>query len=306
VKSWATLPDGTQRVLLRIEDWDFNWQDQYTFAVPVLLPHGSTIAMEITYDNSDGNIHNRSHPPVRVRTGERSVDEMGNITFQVVPRDAAGMNHLREARYRDLLAQADIPRNHYNLANALADEGRVDEAIAHYRRATEEDPGLSPAYFNLGNLLFRGGDRAGAIAAFHGALAAKPDSVDALVNLGHAVEADRPAEALAHYRRALAIDPKSGVAHESLAAALAARGERAAAIEEFQAGLEVDPDNAHAHLALGRLFDEGGRRDAAIDELARALRLDPTLAEAHARLRALGADADTTRDAAGAESLKDD
>ena len=32
--------------------------------------------MEIRYDNSDQNLRNRSHPPRRVTTGERSIDEM--------------------------------------------------------------------------------------------------------------------------------------------------------------------------------------------------------------------------------------
>jgi hypothetical protein len=40
VKVWAELPDGTARRLLRIEDWDFNWQDTYAYAEPFVLPKG--------------------------------------------------------------------------------------------------------------------------------------------------------------------------------------------------------------------------------------------------------------------------
>ena len=36
----AELPDGSQRTLLHIDDWDFNWQDQYRLAQPVKYPRG--------------------------------------------------------------------------------------------------------------------------------------------------------------------------------------------------------------------------------------------------------------------------
>src|SRR6202042_1788658 len=36
----ATLPDGTERPMIRIKDWDFNWQGQYSYREPILLPAG--------------------------------------------------------------------------------------------------------------------------------------------------------------------------------------------------------------------------------------------------------------------------
>ena len=37
----ATLPDGTVKWLIRIDDWDFKWQDIYRYTKPVSLPKGS-------------------------------------------------------------------------------------------------------------------------------------------------------------------------------------------------------------------------------------------------------------------------
>ena len=34
----AVLPNGIERTLIRIEEWDFDWQDMYTFESPVALP----------------------------------------------------------------------------------------------------------------------------------------------------------------------------------------------------------------------------------------------------------------------------
>ena len=76
VKGFATLPDGTVKPLIWIKAWDFRWQDQYRYAVPLFLPTGTTLTMRFTYDNSAGNPRNRN-PPQRVRNGPLSSDEMG-------------------------------------------------------------------------------------------------------------------------------------------------------------------------------------------------------------------------------------
>ncbi len=253
-RSWATLPDRSVRDLLRIDAWDFNWQDAYTYATPISLPAGATLSMEVVYDNSDDNPHNPNHPPRRVRSGEKSTDEMGNITFEVVAREKGGDAKLRVAKYTRWLAASDIARNHYNLANALADDGRVDEAMAHYLRAIAEDPTLAPAEFNLANLLVARHDVVGAIAHFQAALAAKPDHGDARLNLGHAFEAaGRIGDAIATYRELIARDPTSAFAHASLGVALAREGDRAAAMDELALARKLAPGDAQIQAALNGL-----------------------------------------------------
>ena len=51
----ATLPDGEKMTLMKIDDWDLDWQDRYQFAKPVALPAGTTLYAEIIYDNSVDN-----------------------------------------------------------------------------------------------------------------------------------------------------------------------------------------------------------------------------------------------------------
>ncbi len=262
VRSWATLPDRTEKHLLRIDAWDFNWQDSYTYATPVSLPAGSTIAMEIVYDNSEDNLRNPSRPPKRVTTGETSADEMGNLTFEVLPHDARGLGRLRLSNYQRLLDGGDTPRNHYNLANALADEGRADEAITHYRRAIAGDPSLAPAHFNLGNLLMARAEVDAAIDEFRAAVKAKPDFAAADVNLGHALEAKgRMDDAMTAYRQAFAVDPRNALGHASLAAILATRGERDEAIAQLDQALAIEPDNERIRAALGVLVGDAGDAD---------------------------------------------
>jgi hypothetical protein len=101
----ATLPDGAVKTLLRIDDWDFSWQERYHFKSFVPLPTGTRLDVEISYDNSAANARNPSRPPVRVTWGEESTDEMGSISLHVVAaredelpllQQAFG-NHVRQA-----------------------------------------------------------------------------------------------------------------------------------------------------------------------------------------------------------------
>jgi hypothetical protein len=76
IKMDVTAPDGATRPLIAINDWDFNWQDTYTYQQPVRLPKGGTITLEATYDNSTSNPRNPHSPPQPVRWGEKTTDEM--------------------------------------------------------------------------------------------------------------------------------------------------------------------------------------------------------------------------------------
>ncbi len=76
MKAWVELPDGSQKPLIEVRDWDFNWQLNYLLKEPMKIPAGSTIRVEAIYDNSTGNPRNPSNPPKDVRFGEQTTDEM--------------------------------------------------------------------------------------------------------------------------------------------------------------------------------------------------------------------------------------
>lgn len=70
------FPDGGTRDLIRIDDWDFNWQYSYYFERPLDLPKGSVVKVVAHYDNSADNPRNPNHPPRDVAWGEATTDEM--------------------------------------------------------------------------------------------------------------------------------------------------------------------------------------------------------------------------------------
>jgi Copper type II ascorbate-dependent monooxygenase, C-terminal domain len=70
------LGSATAQPLIRIDDWDFNWQGFYTLAQPAAVAAFSTVKVTAVYDNSDGNPKNPNNPIVPVGWGERTIDEM--------------------------------------------------------------------------------------------------------------------------------------------------------------------------------------------------------------------------------------
>jgi len=98
MKMTARLPGGQTRGLLWIAYWNFSWQDTYYFKSPIRLPKGTTIDVEIKYDNSASNPRNPHSPPERVTWGRESTDEMGSMTLIVTAPNETDNRTLRAAQ----------------------------------------------------------------------------------------------------------------------------------------------------------------------------------------------------------------
>jgi len=107
----AVLPDGTTQHLIRIEDWDFNWQGQYRYKEPVHLPQGTRVELEYVYDNSENNPHNPAHPPVPVTWGEETQNEMAVLFLSVALPSPADVpvfrREMRTAYLESFLAEGN-------------------------------------------------------------------------------------------------------------------------------------------------------------------------------------------------------
>ena len=82
----AILPNGTTRMLSYVNNFDFNWMNNYVYAddEAPLLPKGTILKITSWYDNTTAN-KNNPDPNQWVGFGDRTVDEMGhawvNITY---------------------------------------------------------------------------------------------------------------------------------------------------------------------------------------------------------------------------------
>lgn len=318
----ATLPDGTVRPLLRIDDWNFDWQDEYTYREPLALPAGTVLEYDYGFDNTAANPRNPHQPPQRVLFGQESTDEMATMTLQVEPVRFDDVRRLDEARWRHTLQKK--PWDYYvqtRLANVLIETGRVDEAVGHlrealqrkpddayalctlavaaetsgytddaegyYRRAIEIDATHHIALSNLGRLLSGRGELEEAVAILRRAVDAQPNFVAARVNLGNALGMSGDPEAsLEQYEAALAVEPDSHQALSNMASSLLTLQRVDPAIAYLRRALAVRPDYFSARFNLGRALLFKSEWSAAAVELERALALRPDFAPARQALDA--------------------
>ena len=226
IEAWATLPDGMRRTLIRVPDWDINWQATYEYRQPIYLPKGTTVAMRIRYDNSAENIRNPNQPPVLVEAGNRIQDEMGHVWLQVLPRTSAngedGRWALQKASMeRRLQKYPDDFLAHYNLGAFQQSEGKLDEAARSYAQALQLEPQNATVHNSLGAVL---------------------------------MQQDRFPEAVEQLQTALRIDPRYANARYNLARSLAATGDLAGAEVQFAYFLTAKPDDAAAQQALAAVY----------------------------------------------------
>jgi Tfp pilus assembly protein PilF len=300
----ATLPDGVVRELLHIKQWSFHWQQDYRYATPIPLPRGTKLTMRYTFDNSEANEDNPHHPPVRVRLGGKSTDEMAQLSLQLLPRsdadaalvaqafderDALANVALGELRVRDAPNVAD---HRVLLGASYVDVGRFADAIPQLEAALRLDNRLAGAHDSLGTALMEQGRLAEALAHFERAVALAPRNETMQFNLGNALNrASRFADAASAYERALAINPGFPDAHVNLGALLMSRGRVPEALPHFERAVEIKPNSAVLHSNLSTALMAAGRLPEAMQHVRRALALNPTYGPALenlTRLRQMG------------------
>jgi len=85
-------PDGTKTNLIKIPDWDFNWQGGYYFERYKIAKKGSKIHAFATYDNTKDNPFNPNNPPRFTTWGEGTKDEMYYLPLLFVPYNTGDEN----------------------------------------------------------------------------------------------------------------------------------------------------------------------------------------------------------------------
>lgn len=134
------------------------------------------------------------------------------------------------------------PADRLARAGALAEAGKVAEAVAEYQRLTETHPSLSEPWRELG--------------------------------VHHAVSG-RLAEAHRAFDRAIAASPTDAVAWDYKAVTFGRENKDAEALAALEAGLSRNPSSADLHARRSFFLNKLGRAGDAKESAARALSLDP-------------------------------
>jgi Flp pilus assembly protein TadD len=223
---------------------------------------------------------------------------------------------------RVLQRYPDDPDALAGLGIALADLGRIEEAVTYFSRAASIDPGNADTRVNLCAALQKLGRFEDAVREGREAVRLRPQQADAHTNLAAALEAlgrseesareyaevvrltpasgdahanlgrvllaldGRAADAVPHLREAIRLGARPGPTHYLLGNALAELDRLADAVAEYQAALadERTARSPELHNDFGVTLVRLGRVDEAIAQFKEALRLDPAFDAAAANL----------------------
>jgi tetratricopeptide (TPR) repeat protein len=160
--------------------------------------------------------------------------------------------------------------------------GQPAQAVPLFERALTTDPGYVPAYGNLANSLAQLGRLDDVKQVVDRGLSLRPGPAIANRALGElAYQVAEYAKSEAFYRRSLAVEPADFLSHLGLGMTLRRLGRLEEALACYESANRLQPGNASVHLNRGNLLSVAGRIADAIESYREAIRLQPDYARAH-------------------------
>jgi choline-sulfatase len=189
----------------------------------------------------------------------------------------------------------DAPVIHTTLARALKDDGQSAAALTAYREAAKRWPTDAALFRDLAATARQaaagktGADakalRDEAVRADEAAVAIDPNSGSAQNTLGLlAIERGQPDAAARAFGQATKLDPGNALYWANLGNASRATGDRAGAEQAYRRALDTDPRTVDAANGLGVLMVEAQRPADAVPIFEQALAVAPDFAEARLNL----------------------
>ncbi len=189
---------------------------------------------------------------------------------------------VRQGRKREAVAvlervaalAPDFAVARFNLANLLAQTNRFDAALAELDAVLGPDPDNALFLQLKASILETTGESAASLAICKKLAEENPKRAECWVSLGHALRAlGHKDEAVAAYRKAIALVPQSGLAWWSLANMKTARF-GAAEIElmrrQLARGELATEDRLHLQFALGKAYEDAREFDKSFEQYAKA------------------------------------
>ena len=169
--------------------------------------------------------------------------------------------------------------------NVHLERNQLDAAAACYQEAIELDDRSVPARVNLAYVLLELQRHQEAEVHLLQAVAINERNVDAIYMLGSIARSRGDMDAaIAHFEKAISLQPDFEQAYRDACLACAEGGQSARAEALLRRGVQVLPASADLHFLLGNVFQAAGQSDSAIESYRRALAVRQDLVEAHSNI----------------------
>ena len=193
-----------------------------------------------------------------------------------------------EQMIAESLVDLEAAQAYFVKGNRLKDAGRLDEAIANYKKALEFNWEDAEYHKKLAEVYVLNGEFESAIACCNLAIKFKPNFAPAYLTMGNALHAqDKLEMAIKAYLQALEIQPQFAEASANLGSMYYKLGQLELAEDFYQKALEINPQLCSVNLMLGDVLQQQGKLNAAIACYQKVLQLQPGDASTAEKLSSL-------------------
>ncbi len=186
----------------------------------------------------------------------------------------AGDHHQALREFEKMMAKGESAEVYYNIGYIKTSQGKHDEALLAFQKATQIDRLFAKAYAAMGRIYRELGQADKAERCLQKA---------ADIYVGK--EEDEYAEKV--LQEILEINPDTINVYNSLGVIFRKKGDPVAALSNYQKALKIHPDEPHIYYNIGRIHIELNRREESKTFFQKALQIDPTFKDARDVLKAI-------------------
>ena len=197
-----------------------------------------------------------------------------------------------------VMKNIDNAYENFKKGNALADEGKYEEAIGSFMRSIEVNPQNDTAYFSLGKIYLKLEDTEKALDYLQRAIDINPNN--SMFYLAQGVSYSLNSEyrkAIEAYKKSLKIDTNNHRAYILIGLTYSQLKDYDKAIEHFNKSLEIDSDSTHVYIFLGDVYKAMGQIHDAIVFYQKSLEFDDNNINVYNKLGKLQEEINKTDDA---------
>lgn len=166
-----------------------------------------------------------------------------------------------------------LPR--YNLGIAYLNDRQIDKAIEQFNAILKVDPIFRDTYFYMGKAYADNGELDKAIPYFNKEIENNPKNTDAYFALaGINANSGNFDEAIQYYNEVVRNNPEHHEAHALLGTCYIMKEKFTEGIPFLKKALEINPDNAFARNNLAHAYQKIGENDLASHELEEITKID--------------------------------
>jgi tetratricopeptide (TPR) repeat protein len=174
------------------------------------------------------------------------------LPFEMSQEEIARLKEDMQKAEKQKQASAEV-KAFFDAGLQLAQQGKLEEAIAEYNKALEKDPDQPYIHANRADALSRVNKLPEALEAYQKAISLKPDDAAMYTNMGVLLgKMGKVAESQEAFKKAASVNPAAaGQNFYNLGATLVNSGRAAEAADAFRQAIAADPNFAEAYYQLG-------------------------------------------------------